>query len=393
MRTYEYQAKKTGGRLEQGTAEGEDLSAVQRELQAKGYFVVKIRETKAKPVAAQADRLNREVVAPIFYPTSAKSLSVFFSSMKVMFAAGFNVVDMGHTLAQQTMHPMLKRAALEMAEAAQEGRPMSSIVRKYPAAFDAAAVAMLEAAEQSGMLEQTAATLTEYYDRLFELQQSYRWQTFYPKILLICILTIPNAVTLFFSGFTAWLRLVLSAGLPILVGIGVLWYGYRALRRVQAAREFIDLVKLCLPWFGSLARRRATGRWGRSLAMLLRAGVPVHQALVAAAATSGNSEVERELVRAAVGVQRGHQLTEVLAALRYLPRMAKDMIATAERAGSVEEALDKVAQYYESETEVGGKQTALAVGVLLFLIMAGIIGYMVIGFYRGYVSSFESMMR
>ena len=118
--------------------------------------------------------------------------------------------------------------------------------------------------------------------------------------------------------------------------------------------------------------------------MLIRAGVPLHQAILAAAATSGNSEVERSLVEAAGGVQKGEQLADVFARLRYMPRMAKDMVATAERAGSVEEALDKIADYYESETEIGGKQTAMMIGVLLFLLAAVIIGSIVIKFWSGY---------
>ncbi len=378
------------GRRQQGLVEGEDLAAAQKQLQAKGYFVVKIKETTPAELAArQADKLNRHVVAPIFYPTSAKSLSIFFSSMKVMFAAGFNVLDMGYTLAQQTMHPMLKRAAMDMADAAREGRPMSSIMRKYPAAFDAASIAMIEAAEHSGMLEKTAEMLTQYYDRLFHLQQMYKSQTFYPKVLLVCAIFIPNTVTLVMSGFVPWLHVILAAGVPIVLGITAAWYGYRAARRVKQVRETMDVVKLSIPWFGSLARRGATARWSRALAMLIRAGVPLHQAILAAAATSGNSEVERSLKEAASGVQKGEQLAEVFARLRYMPKMAKDMVATAERAGSTEEALDKIADYYESETEVSGKQTAIVAGVLIFLLIALYIGHIVVDFWKGYAQGYE----
>ncbi len=394
MRTYQYEAKTDTGSRQQGVVEGENLAAAHRELQAKGYFVVKIKETTAAELAAlQADKLNRHVVAPIFYPTSAKSLSIFFSSMKVMFAAGFNVLDMGHTLAEQTMNPMLKRAAQDMADAAREGRPMSSIMRKYPAAFDAASIAMIEAAEHSGMLEKTAEMLTAYYDRLFQLQQMYRSQTFYPKVLFVCAIFIPNTVVLLFGGVAAWLHVILGAGLPTVLGIAAAWYGYRAACRVKQFRETMDVVKLSIPWFGSLARRAATARWSRALAMLIRAGVPLHQALIASAATSGNSEVERVLKEAASGVQKGEQLADVFARLRYMPKMAKDMVATAERAGSVEEALDKIADYYESETEVSGKQTAIVTGVLLFLIIAFFIGSIVINFYKGYFSGIENALK
>jgi type IV pilus assembly protein PilC len=390
VRTYEYQARTQRGSVEQGRLEADSMAAVQRQLTAKGYIAIRIRE--ARPGARAWQTLDRQLLAPTFYPASAKSLSIFFSSMRVMFSAGINVMDMGSTLADQTMHPMLKQAARDIAQAARDGRPMSTVLRRYPAAFDAASIAMIEAGEQSGELEKVAQALTQYYDRLFELQQMYRWQTFYPKILLIAILTLPNAVSLIMGGFKAWLSMVLRAGLPILAGIVVLWYGYRLARRVKGFRETMDLIKISIPWFGSLTRRMATARWGRAFAMLMRAGVPIHQALIASASTCGNSEMERSLVRAAHLVQQGRPLTDVLAGIRHIPRMTKDMLYTAEKAGSVEDALDKIAEYYESETEVGGKQTALLVGVLLLLICGIIVGAIVIRFYGGYVGGISRMM-
>ena len=390
MRTYEYQAKTQRGALEQGTLEAENVAAVQRELTAKGCIALRIRE--AKPGAKTWQALDRQVLAPTFYPASAKSLSIFFSSMRVMFSAGINVMDMGSILSEQTMHPMLKQAAQDISEAARDGRPMSTVLRKYPACFDAAAVAMIEAGEQSGNMEKVAEALTQYYDRIFELQQMYRSQTFYPKLLFIAILTLPNIATLIFGGVRAWLSLVLGAGVPILLVIAGLWYGYRVARRIKTFRECMDLIKLSLPWFGSLARRQATARWARAFAMLMKAGVPIHQALLASAATCGNAELELSLVQAAHGVQRGRQLAEVLAGIRQIPRMMKDMIYTAEKAGVVEQALDKAADYYESETEVGGKQTALTIGVLLLVIAGIIVGAIVVNFWGGYFAGLSRML-
>jgi type IV pilus assembly protein PilC len=390
MRTFEYQAKTQRGAVEQGVLEAENVAAVQKELTAKGFIPLRIRE--AKPGTKVLKTVGRQVLAPTFYPASAKSLSIFFSSMRVMLGAGINVMDMGHTLAQQTMHPMLKQAARELSEAAVQGRPMSTVMRKYPACFDPASVAMIQAGEQSGELEKIAQALTAYYDRIFELQQMYRWQTFYPKLLIAAMIMLPNAVSLLMGGFSTWLGIVLGTGIPLLATIAILWYGYRGARRVKGFRETIDLIKLSLPWFGSLTRRHATARWARSFAMLSKAGVPIHEALVVSAATCGNSELERDLVQAAEGVQQGRRLSEVLEGIRQIPRMMKDMIFTAEKAGSVESALDKVADYYESETEVGGKQTALFVGVLLLVICGIIVGLIAVKFYGGYFSNLSQMI-
>jgi type II secretory pathway component PulF len=391
MPRFSYEVKGPTGEIESGTIEGESSQAAARTLQAKGYFVVKLRPQAGARAAAAPD-LSRRALAPIFYPVSSKSRALFFTSLRALLSAGMNVSEAMATLAQRTGSAMLAQAAREMAQEAARGMPMTSVMSTYPAAFDPPAVAVMEAGEESGLLEQTADRIARYYDRIFQLEQNYRWQTFYPKVLVVAAVLIPTVPQLVLGGFDLWLRMVLSRSLPLLAGVTVAWYGWRALRTVRAFSAFIDGLKLVVPWFGSLTRRMATARWARAMAMLLSAGVPVHRALVTAAAASGNKAMEESLVREAGGVMAGRSLTEVISASRAVPAMALDLLSAAERSGSFEEVLEKVAEYYESETEVGGKQTAMVVGVGLYLLIAAVIAFMVISFYSGYFSSLKSFM-
>jgi type II secretory pathway component PulF len=295
-------------------------------------------------------------------------------------------------LAKRTQNRILKAAAAEMAEEAIRGRPMSRIMAKYPAAFPAVALAVMEAGEESGLIEQTAQRLAKYFDRAFEVEQMYRWHTFYPKVLLVALVLIPNIRLLIFGTVGAYLRSVLTQSLPLLAAIAALWYGGRLVLRVPRIKGALDSIKLMLPWFGSLSRRMATARWARALAMLLSAGVPVHRAMVAAASATGNGAMEQALVREAEGVLRGQTVAEAVAASKHIPEMALDMLATAERAGSIEDALEKVADYYESETDVAGKQTAVAVGVLFYLLVALAIAAVVITFWKGYFGQYDELL-
>jgi type II secretory pathway component PulF len=279
-----------------------------------------------------------------------------------------------------------------MSEEAVRGRPMSSVLSRYPSAFSLATMAIMEAGEHSGMIEQTSDRLAKHYDRIFTLEQSYRWQTFYPKILLAALILIPTAPTLILGGTAAWLQQLLSRALPLAVAILVAWYGWRALRGISLFSELIDRVKLSIPWFGTIARKLATARWARALATLSSAGVPVHQALMAAAAASGNRAMEASFAREAKGLLEGRTLTEVVAASNVVPRMAVDLLASAERSGSVETGLDKVAEYYESETEVSGKQSAVAVGTGIYLVVAILIAAFVLRFWLGYFKGLEQFM-
>jgi type IV pilus assembly protein PilC len=385
MPRFSYEVKQRSGQVERGTMAAETPQAVARKLQAEGYFVVSV-ERVGRPVTEETpwDSFKRRVLAPTFYPTSSKALATYFSSLRALLSTGMNVSEATRTLSQRTGSRMVRHAAREMAEAAIQGRPMSGVMRKYPSAFGPATLAAMDAAEQTGLIEQMADRLAKYFDRAFELEQTYRWQTFYPKVLLIAAVLIPSVKVLVLDGFGPWLSVVLGQAVPALLTIAVLWYGFRLLFRLPLLRRGFDGLKLMIPWVGSLGRRMATARWARSLAMLMAAGVPVHRALVAAASASGNAAMERALVREATGVLHGKSVTEVVAASRMMPDMALDMLATAERSGSVESALEKVAEYYESETDVGGKQTAIVVGVVAYLIIAAIIGGIVISFWYGY---------
>jgi type IV pilus assembly protein PilC len=392
MPSYSYEAKQPSGETQKGLMEAATAEVVQRRLEAQGWQVVRVDPVVPPVVRKPWEPLVRRLAAPVLYPVSSKALGNFFLSLKVMLSAGMNMAEAMATLARQTRNATLQRAAREMAEAAVRGVPMSRVAHRYPSAFGPATLAALEAGEESGMVETIADRLSKYYDRVFQLEMTYRWQTFYPKLLLIAIIIIPTAKTLFFAGFSAWLSLVLTRALPVLAAITAAWYGWRLLLQLPGIRVGLDRMKLMVPWFGSLARRMATARWGRTLSMLLAAGVPVHRALVAAAAASGNKAMQSALLREAGGVLRGRSLSEVIRGSREIPQSAVDLIAVSERAGSIESALDKIADYYESETDVGGKQTAMTVGFLLYLLLAAIIGFMVISFWGGYFAGISKAL-
>ena len=393
MPTFTYEVRQPTGKMERGTVAGESAEAVTRALKSRGYYVLSVRPVSPPQVEMPWAQLARQAAEPVFYPVSSKALANFFASMRVLLSAGMNVSEAMLTLSQQTQNRTLQRAALEIAAEASLGRPMSNVLPRYPAAFNQATLAAIEAGEESGLIEQVAGRLAKYFDRAFELEQTYRWHTFYPKMLLAALLLIPTAPTLVLEGFMPWLAQVWARTVPLAALIVIVWYGWRLMMRIPHFRQGVDGLKLTLPWLGSLARRLAIARWARALAMLSTAGVPLYRALVAAAAASGNSAIERNLAEEAQGVLEGRMVSEVIAASRQVPRMALDLIATAERSGSIEEALEKVAEYYESETDVGGKQTAVAVGILFYLLIAAIIAGIAIRFWSGYAGGYGQVLR
>ena len=127
---------------------------------------------------------------------------------------------------------------------------------------------------------------------------------------------------------------------------------FKRYKKTEKGRDAIDAVKLRVPVFGSLFHKTALSRFSSTLAMLLRAGVPILQALDIVADTVNNKVIVqggRSTCRpASAKVSRSRSRSRRHA---VFPPMVVQMIAVGEETGQVDTMLDKVAQFYDQEVE------------------------------------------
>ncbi|NIM04186.1 MAG: hypothetical protein GTO55_00220, partial [Armatimonadetes bacterium] len=385
MPEFRFEAKDEKGANVSGQLNAESEREAVRQLQSQGYFLRRLVKQKGPSVAAAVPSSAwRDVAAPVFIPVSSKAMSLFFSSFASMLAAGMSIHEATHHLAERAPGRILRRAAREMSEAALEGKRMTTVAIRHPAAFSPFVVAMLETGEASGMLERSMRQMAEYFQRAHALEMLFRLETFYVKILIICAILIPTLPLLVLSGFKAWLPVALTRTLPILMGLIAFWYGWRLLMRYKVMRQGVDRLKLSFPIIGSIVRRNAMAKWCRAMTMLFDAGVPLSVSLEAAGMASGNMALAASTSALAHRVSAGEPVSTVMAESGEFSDTAVDMMITGERSGDISGSLTKVAEYCESESETASKQSAVLLGVVAYLIVALIIGYMVFSFYSGY---------
>lgn len=158
--------------------------------------------------------------------------------------------------------------------------------------------------------------------------------------------------------------------LPALLIIAAVWYGWRALMQFPKARIVVDCTKISLPWLGQVFRKIATSNFCSALSMLYGAGVPLHEALVVSGEASNNAAISDSITRCAPDVMEGKSIAAIMRASGEFPALAVDMMAVGEKAGRVEESIDKVAEYLAAEsTEAGGK-SAMTVSIVAYLFIA-----------------------
>jgi len=173
--------------------------------------------------------------------------------------------------------------------------------------------------------------------------------------LTVAMMTISDFVRSF--GWLVALAL-LGAGL-------VLW---QALKN-DTLRERWDAAWLKLPVLGMLARGYNAARFAGTLAMLTSAGVPILQALQAAAQTLGNQALKRDALDALVLVREGAPLAAALSQKKRFPSLLSMFARLGEQTGQLPTMLDRVARQLSTEVQRRAMHLATLLEPLLIVAM------------------------
>jgi type IV pilus assembly protein PilC len=162
-------------------------------------------------------------------------------------------------------------------------------------------------------------------------------------------------------------------------GFGIWW-----LRRYVATpdgRRRWDAFKLRAPVFGQLTHKTALARFSRSLAALVRSGVPILDALEIVSETAGNTIVGDAVADTQAAVKSGESLARPLEAHPVFPPMVTQMIAVGEETGALDELLEKIADFYDAEVEATVDALTSLIEPLLIVFMGIAVGGMVVALY------------
>ncbi len=156
--------------------------------------------------------------------------------------------------------------------------------------------------------------------------------------------------------------------LPSLVG-GVVAFVFWT--RSTAGKPVWDRVVLKIPVFGALVRQLAVARFTRTLATLLKSGVPVLAALDIVKNVITNTVMSNVVDTARDAIREGESIANPLKKSGEFPPLVYHMVAIGERSGQLEDMLLNVSESYESSVNVRiGALTALLEPMMIVLMGA-----------------------
>jgi type IV pilus assembly protein PilC len=392
--TFAYQVRDRTGRMISGTAEGDSPNAVATRLRQQGMIPVSITSTDTAG-------LKKEISIPGFKKKiKAKDVAIMSRQFATMINSGLSLLRALNILAEQTENKELARVIGEVRSDVERGSSLSSALSKHPKAFSNLYVAMVRAGEAGGVLDSALLRLAETMEYQVALRQKIKSAMTYPVVVFVMVLLIVSAMLIFVVPMFEDLYKELGGVLPlptrillavsatvvkfwyaVAIVIALIAFGLRRYVTTEKGRAQLDAVKLKIPIFGPLFHKVALSRFSRTLAVLMRSGVPILQALEIVSETVGNKVVGKAILDVQQSVKEGESIAKPLESHSVFPPMVVQMLAVGEETGALDTMLEKIAEFYDQEVEASVEALTSLIEPVLIAVMGAAVGSMVVALY------------
>ena len=399
--SFAYRVRTKEGRVVEGKMEADGEGAVASRLRSQGLVPIQISKEAKVSMKTELHILPQKV--------SLKDLAIFSRQFATMISSGLSLLRTLNILAEQTENTLLAKTISILRDDVERGSSLSASMSKHPKIFSNLYVAMVRAGETGGQLDTVLSRVADNFEADYKLRQKVKSAMTYPVVVAGIAVILLTVMLLFIVPTFAGMFTSLGGELPLptkilmmlsekarflvplfIVGAIVGRIVYKKGRAANADFKLkTDQAKLKIPIFGELFQKVAVSRFTRTLGLLLRAGVPVLQALDIVGDSTGNEVLRRAANDVKDSVRSGESMSSPLAKQEVFPPMVVQMIAVGEDTGALDAMLDKIADFYDQEVESTTEALTSLIEPLMIAVLGGIVGAMVIALYMPMFKIFD----
>jgi type IV pilus assembly protein PilC len=381
---FQWEGKDKSGKIVKGDIKAPGEATASAQLRRQGISITKIKKTRTAGKAI-----------------TQKELTLFTRQLATMMKSGvpllqsFDIVGKGHS------NPSVSKLLLDIKTDVETGSSLEQAFRKYPLYFDDLFCNLVGAGEAAGILDSLLDRLATYQEKTLAIKSKIKSALFYPVSIIVVAFVITAVIMIFvipafkqlFSSFGADLpapTLVMMAisdffvtywwAMFIIIGGGLYAFFY-FWKRNKKMQRVMDILSLKMPIFGEIIRKATIARWTRTLSTMFAAGVPLVEAFDSVAGAAGNAlyfdatkQIQRE-------VSQGSSLVSAMQNTGIFPSMVIQMTSIGEEAGSLDNMLSKVADFYEAEVDDAVAAMSSLMEPIIMVVLGGLIGSMVVAMY------------
>ncbi|GCD12281.1 type II secretion system F family protein [Clostridium tagluense] len=388
MITFKYKVMNQKGEKIEGTFKANSKNEVLAMIEDNSYYPIEIKEVLER---------EQQDLFESFSKVKTKDLYIFCRQFHTMINAGANISNALNVLRNQTANKKLKKCLNEAYDDVQKGISLSEALGKHNDVFPDLLVNMINTGEVSGNLDIIMSRMASHFEKENKINNQLKSAMVYPMVLaglsvvvVVFLLTfimptfvgmfegsgvelpVPTRIVMGLSKFirTKWYILL------VVIGGGI--YGMKTYAKTPVGRLSLDGLKLKLPIIKDTTEKVIVSRFTRTLATVLASGVSLVQALDVVQKVVGNKVAEKNLGQVKEKVLKGVSLGEALGETTIFPVMLHSMIKIGEESGSLDDILDKTANFYDEELEAALKRMTTMIEPLMIIIMGVLIGFIVI---------------
>lgn len=363
--------------------------------------ILTVKETSA-PLEDQLVTFKNKFISSLTHQkVKMPSLIAAIRQLSVMTNAGISILDSIKEVTNATVDKTLKEIFQSVNDGLSSGLSLTQSLMSYRDVVGDVTIAMVELGESTGNMAESLEKLAEILEEIEENRQKFKKALRYPITVVIAIaiaftilmvyvvpkfkeifdkfhtdLPLPTKILLFLE------HAINEYGFYILVGfIAIIVLIKYLLKTNEEFRKGYDRYILKVYLIGDIIFYATLSRFCLVFTELIRAGIPIADALDTALITLENSHLKKRLASVNVSVQRGISLTESFRDTELFEGMLIQMIQAGEQSGALDKMLEKVTQYYKSRFNQIIDNIASYIEPILLAFIAGMVLLMALGIF------------
>ncbi|MFT5397488.1 MAG: type IV pilus assembly protein PilC [Planctomycetota bacterium] len=385
---FTYEGSNRGGGKVKGELFALNETLAKSELRKQGINPLKVKK-KPKPLFGGAAKIT------------PADISIFARQMSTMMSAGVPLVQSFEIIGQGHSNQSMQKMILGIKSEVESGVALAEALSKQPLYFDALFVNLVGAGEASGALETMLDKLATYKEKTEALKAKVKKALFYPIAVLVVAFIVTAILLLFvvpqfqeiFQSFGADLPAMTMFVINLSEFMQSYWWMivgsisaavYITLRIKKTSpklQETFDRIGLKAPVIGDIVTKSAIARFARTLETMSAAGVPLVEAMESVAGATGNIVYYKASMKIRDEVSQGTQLQTSMRNTQLFPNMVIQMVSIGEEAGSLDEMLARVADFYETEVDNAVDALTSLLEPLIMSVLGVLVGGLIIAMY------------
>ena len=354
-----------------------------------GYRVVSLKSV--------TPLIDKEKLLARFTRVKPQEIAMFSRQLALLLESGTDIATSLDLLQEQTDSETLRKIIGDVASDIRSGSSLSIAFSKHPRAFSSMYYRAIAAGEQGGNLEVVLRQMAMHIEKSVTTENQIRNALTYPFIVVliavIVVIILVSFVLPAFTGMYDQFGVELPLTTRILMGItdwaskygvylilaiiaaalGVVFY-----IRTPGGKHWWDTTVLKLPVLGRIAHLGELGRCCRTMALLIRIGLPLPEVMAMTIFNSNNKVVADNLTGVQQDLIRGEGLSRPMAKRAlFLPLMTQ-MVSVGEETGNLDNTLDTVADSFEMESSEKTRAAVALIQPVMTIIIGLLVGFVVL---------------